>query len=66
MSKRHQSNRRRQYGRRLHEVHERHDRRPERDRLEPGWGAGSEGGGQLGPLTFVDSRAARTRFGFAD
>lgn len=65
MSKRHQSNRRRHYGRRLHEIHERHDRRPERDRLEPDWNAGSDDG-HMGPLTFLDSRGSRTRLGFAD
>lgn len=65
MSKRHQSNRRRSYGRRLHEVHERHDRRTERDRLEPDWTIGPDEG-PLGPLAFLDSRGPRTRFGFAD
>ena len=65
MSKRHQSNRRRHYGRRLHEIHERHDRRPERDRLEPDWNAGSDDG-HMGPLTFLDSRGSRTRLGFVD
>jgi hypothetical protein len=65
VSKRHQSHRRRNYGRRLHEIHERHDRRAERDRLEPGW-TGATDESQLGPLSFLDSRAARTRFGFAD
>jgi hypothetical protein len=65
VSKRHQSHRRRNYGRRLHEVHERHDRRSDRDRLEPGWNTGSDES-QMGPLSFLDSRAPRTRFGFAD
>jgi hypothetical protein len=65
VSKRHQSSRRRHYGRRLHEVHERQDRRPDRDRLESEGSTGSDEA-QMGPLAFLDVRGSRTRFGFAD
>ena len=65
MSKRHQSSRRRHYGRRLHEVHERQDRRPDRDRLETDGAIGSDEA-QMGPLAFLDGRGSRTRFGFVD
>ncbi|HLX35993.1 MAG TPA: hypothetical protein VKR30_12220 [Candidatus Limnocylindrales bacterium] len=65
MSKRHQSSRRRSYGRRQHEVHERHDRRAERDGLELDWRAGYDDV-QLDPLAFMDPRGPRPRFGFLD
>ena len=65
MSKRHQSSRRRHYGRRLHELHERHDRRPERDAIELDWSFPND---ELpsDPLAFLDPRSPRPRFGFAD
>jgi hypothetical protein len=57
MSKRHQASRRRAYGRRQHEVHERH--RPE--------ATGAESADvQADPLSFLDPRSPRLRFGFAD
>jgi len=65
VSKRHQASRRRHYGRRLHELHERQDRRPERDRPEQDW-AGPGDDGQIDPLGFFDLRGPRPRFGFAD
>jgi hypothetical protein len=65
VSKRHNTSRRRTYGRRLHEVHERHDRRPERDRSELDLGSGHDDS-QMDPIAFLDSRTARTRYGFAD
>jgi hypothetical protein len=65
VSKRHQASRRRHYGRRLHEVHERHDRRAERDRPELDWNLASDDI-QMDPLAFLDPRGPRTRFGFAD
>jgi hypothetical protein len=65
VSKRHQASRRRNYGRRLHEVHERHDRRPDRDRAELDWSAALDDV-QMDPLAFLDPRSPRTRFGFAD
>ena len=65
MSKRHQASRRRHYGRRLHEVHERHDRRAERDRIELDWNLAADDV-QMDPLAFLDPRGPRARFGFAD
>jgi hypothetical protein len=65
VSKRHQANRRRAYGRRLHEVHERHERRPDRERPELAWDA-SDDSLQIDPLAFLDPRAPRPRFDFAD
>jgi hypothetical protein len=65
VSKRHNSSRRRSYGRRLHEVHERHDRRIERDRPELDWNT-SVDEVQMDPLAFLDPRTPRPRFGFAD
>ena len=62
MSKRHQSSRRRTYGRRQHELHERQtDRRhnPAEDDLEvDGFGIAP----QVDPLAFMDPRAPRLRF----
>ena len=62
MSKRHATNRRRTYGRRQHELHERLDRRTERraDRAR----AGNEAG--LDPVGYLDARSGEPPFGFAD
>ena len=65
MSKRHNANRRRTYGRRLHEVHERHDRRGERLPGDVEMNGSRDDVG-LDPLAFLDGRGSRTRFGFAD
>lgn len=65
MSKRHQSSRRRAYGRRQHEVQERHDRRIDRGRPEVNW-AESTDVNQADPLSFMDPRAPRLRFEFAE
>jgi hypothetical protein len=65
VSKRHNTSRRRTYGRRLHEVHERHERRPERDRSELDLAA-SHDESEMDPIAFLDSRAARARYGYAD
>ncbi|MBI3745916.1 MAG: hypothetical protein HY264_05225 [Chloroflexi bacterium] len=64
MSKRHQNSRRRSYGRRQHEVHERHDRRIDRGRPEANWAEADAT--QADPLAFLDPRTPRLRFGFAD
>jgi hypothetical protein len=64
MSKRHQASRRRAYGRRQHEVHERNDRRVERGRPEVNWA--EAGDAQVDPLSFLDPRTPRLRFGMAD
>jgi hypothetical protein len=65
VSKRHQSTRRRAYGRRQHEIHERHDRRLDRVRLEADWSLGGEEIA-IDPLAFLDPRTPRLRFGFGD
>ncbi|HYN68675.1 MAG TPA: hypothetical protein VEX41_00505 [Candidatus Eisenbacteria bacterium] len=71
MSKRHQVNRRRAYGRRQHELHERGERR-DRAHGAAGWNDGGNDGGNEGSggsemeaLRFFE--AARSRgLGFAD
>jgi hypothetical protein len=65
VSKRHNASRRRTYGRRLHEVHERHDRRLDRDRAETDSGSMFDAA-PMDPLAFIDGRGPRSRFGFAD
>ena len=65
MSKRHQSSRRKSYGRRQHEVRERNDRAHARDagafQLDE-WGTTASSD----PLTFLDPRATRLRFALGD
>lgn len=61
MSRRHQSSRRKSYGRRQHEVRERVDRRPQPEGFEfelDSWSVSS----QVDPLGFVDPRRARLHF----
>ena len=65
MSKRHQSSRRRSYGRRQHEVHERESRRlmPE----PPEQGADDFGPASTSdPFAFMDPRAPRLRFSLGE
>ena len=65
MSKRHQSSRRKTYGRRQHEVRERHDRGQHSDSFEVelgDWGSPA----QSDPLSFLDPRAPRIRFAMGD
>jgi hypothetical protein len=66
VSKRHQSSRRRSYGRRQHEVHERGGGRrnnPVNEELElDGFGISS----QADPLAFLDPRAPRLRFAIGE
>ena len=64
MSKRHSASRRRTYGRRQHEMHERVDRRAERSRPDRSWRAGSEMG--LEPVAYLDAPSPEPPFGFAD
>lgn len=65
MSKRHSASRRRTYGRRQHELHERMDRRTERARgVDRTWRAGN--GLDLGPVSYVDAPASEPPYGFAD
>ena len=65
MSKRHQSSRRRTYGRRQHEMHERQTTRrhhPADDELDlDGSGISSPD-----PLAFLDPRAPRLRFAIGE
>ena len=65
MSKRHQASRRRTYGRRQHEVHERQDRRPERGQGAFDWHE-PDPAMQIDPLAFLDPRTLRGRYGFGD
>lgn len=66
MSKRHQSNRRRTYGRRQHELHERESTRRFQPAVEDldldGLGVSS----QADPLAFLDPRAPRLRYALGD
>ena len=64
MSKRHNSSRRRTYGRRQHELHERLDRRIERGRVERGGRPGPELG--LEPVSYIDAPATEQPYSFAD
>lgn len=61
MSKRHQNSRRKAYGRRQHEVRERHERAHHAEAsatdLEA-WGSGAP----ADPFAFLDPRAPRLRF----
>lgn len=66
MSKRHQASRRRSYGRRQHELHERQGIRrhnPADDELDAdGYGNTP----QADPLAFLDPRAPRLRFALGE
>ena len=66
MSKRHQSSRRKSYGRRQHEIHERSVRRPEVEsldvRVEPFGRSGSDAFDRFE----AETRGARFRFALAD
>lgn len=64
MSKRHSASRRRTYGRRQHELHERMDRRTERVRTDRTFRAGQDAG--LDPVSFLDAPATEPPYGFAD
>lgn len=64
MSKRHATSRRRSYGRRQHELHERIDRVTERRRGERTWRSSHDAG--LDAIAYLDSRATEPPFGFAD
>ena len=64
VSKRHTANRRRSYGRRQHELHERVDHRAERGRGERAWRGGDELSSE--PLGYLDGRAPGQPFGFID
>ena len=63
MSKRHTSNRRRTYGRRQHELHERIDRLTER-RSRRAWRESHSLG--LDAIGYLDGSAPEQHFGFSD
>jgi hypothetical protein len=65
VSKRHQSSRRRAYGRRQHELHEREGRRhfPEQPEAGPD---DAMPGAAADPFAFMDPRAPRLRFGMGE
>ena len=64
MSKRHATNRRRAYGRRQHELHERMDRRSDRVRADRAWRPGQEVG--LNPVAYTEGHSTEPPFGFSD
>lgn len=64
MSKRHSVSRRRAYGRRQHEVHERLDRRTDRVRADRAWRPGQDLG--LETASFLDTPSGDPPYGFAD
>ena len=64
MSKRHTSSRRRSYGRRQHELHERIDRVTERRRAERAWRASHSAG--LDAIGYFDATGSDQSFGFPD
>ena len=65
MSKRHQSSRRKSYGRRQHELRERSDRQHLPEPLDL---LGDDGTPvpSMDPFTFLDPRAPRVRFAMGD
>ena len=64
MSKRHQANRRKTYGRRQHEVRERQDRAQHSEGFD--FELGDWGSTQADPLGFLDPRSPRIRFVLGD
>jgi hypothetical protein len=66
MSKRHTSSRRRTYGRRQHELHERVDRRQDRARGEHDWPTTTELAPGFDRGGYVEARATEPPYGFAD
>ena len=65
MSKGHHNRRRKAYGRRQHEVHERHDRSKHAEVSafdQEKWGSGAPSD----PLSFLDPRTPRFRFAIGD
>ncbi len=64
MSKRHTASRRRTYGRRQHELHERIDRITERRRSEQAWRSGH--GASLDSVGYLDGTTSSQPFGFID
>jgi len=65
MSKRHTSSRRKTYGRRQHEVRERHDRGQQSEGYDFDLGE-SGSASQADPFGFLDPRSPRIRFALGD
>jgi hypothetical protein len=65
VSKRHQHSRRKAYGRRQHELHERSDRRHIPDDSDRGW-QDAAAVSPVDPLSFLDPRLPRLRFSLGD
>ena len=65
MSKRHQQNRRKSYGRRQHELHERQQREPQPEEAEDG--LDDVAPGAMGDrFSFMDTRTSRLRYALGD
>ena len=64
MSKRHTASRRRSYGRRQHELHERIDRLTERRRVGREWRASHSLG--LDAIGYLDASGSDQPFGYSD
>ncbi len=65
MSKHHQASRRKNYGRRQHEVRERHDR-PQQGEAFDFDGTDHRPSAPADPFSFMDPRAPRIRFALGD
>jgi hypothetical protein len=65
VSKRHQSNRRKSYGRRQHELHERHQRDRQPEEIEHALDD-SAPGGMPDRFSFMDPRPSRLRYALGD
>ena len=64
MSKRHQQNRRKSYGRRQHEMHERQERSHVVDQDPGSWG--DDGRPAMDAFAFLQRDAPRLRLGLSD
>ncbi|HEY4189247.1 MAG TPA: hypothetical protein VGM28_02410 [Candidatus Limnocylindrales bacterium] len=66
MSKRHQSNRRKSYGRRQHELHERVQRDQDTDGVDPAMADDFGLGATTDRFGFMDTRTTRLRYALGD
>ena len=66
MSKRHHASRRKAYGRRQHELHERMDRRRPTEHIDLGWDQPDGATSPLESFSFLEPRAPRLRFALGD
>jgi hypothetical protein len=65
VSKRHQANRRKAYGRRQHELQERRQRQPGTDMLETAYDEAASGG-MPDRFSFLDARMPNLRYAVGD